>query len=496
MSMDGLALYATACELNAALIGGKIDKVQQPERDALLFTTRAEGRTHRLLLSSHAENGRVQLTGLPFPNPAEPPMFCMLLRRRLIGARIERIDQMGLDRVLCIAFAARSELDDPVALRLIVELMGKHSNMTLVQEDGTVIDCIRHVTPGMSSVRTLLPGCMYRNPPAQGKENPLRADAAAIEAVLAADAPAKALAARFEGLSRATAEALTVDTGARALHARLAAFAEGQFSPVLLTNAFSESVGVLPFVPAGAASCVPCASLAEAYDRYYQSRDAAVRIARRSVALRHTLETHLRRAENKLAAYEEALLGGEQFEQARIFGELITANLHRIQRGQSAVPLENYYADPPEPCLVSLDPLLSPVENAQRYYKQYKKGRAAQTYAETAAVAVREEIDYLEGQLDNIEKCDTLGELGEIREELVSLGYVRPERRGMKQQKQPPSEPMRFCSSDGIELLVGKNNRQNDLLTLRRADSDNLWLHTKNIPGSHVIVAYAGMPPP
>ena len=494
MSMDGLALHAVRCEL-LPLVGGRIDRVQQPDRDALLLTVRQSGGTHRLLLSAHAENGRVQLTRQTFLNPPEPPMFCMLLRRRLTGGRIADIRQRELDRVLTIVIEARNELGDLAELQLVIELMGKHSNIILVQPDGTVADCIRHVGPQMSSVRTLLPGVPFHEAPVQDKQNPLTASAAALQDALDAANPVKALSDRFFGLSRTTLQALLTDgMDGAALQARMAAFQAGSFSPTLIENAFGEPVAVFPFAPDTPAGMAHrCGSMGEAYDRFYEKRDAIVRIARHSAQLRRTLESALGRAEHKLAAYREAILGEAQCEQLRLYGELITANLHRIRRGQQALQAENYYLDPPEPCVVPLDPLLSGSDNAQRYFKQYRKSRTARAYAEQQQEQVAAEVAYLEGQLDNIGKCDTLEELQEIRDELIREGYLRPERRGVRQQG-GVSRPMRFLSPDGIALFVGKNNRQNDALTLR-ADGEQYWLHVKNIPGSHVIVDCRGEPP-
>lgn len=495
MSMDGLALHAVRFEL-LPLVGGRIERVQQPDRDALLLTVRQNGRNHRLLLSAHAENGRVQLTGQSPPNPPEPPMFCMLLRRRLIGGKIIGIEQRGLDRVLTLVVEAYDELGDLTALRLVIELMGKHSNIILVQADNTVADCIRHVGPQMSSVRTLLPGVEFHEAPAQDKQNPLFAQATDFDAALSAPNPVKALADRYQGLSRATLQALlSNDTDGAALQLRMRAFSEGVFSPTLVENMFGEPVAVYPFVPIDTGmTSIRCESMSAAYDQFYQKRDMLVRIARQSAQLRRTLECALGRAEHKLAAYRETIENEEKCERLRLYGELITANLHAIRRGQTVLHAENYYLDPPERCAIPLDPLLGGSENAQCYFKQYRKGRKARAYAEAQLAQVEAEAAYLEGQLDNLGKCDELADLEEIREELAREGYVKPERRGVN-RRHAESHPMRFLSPDGIWLFVGKNNRQNDALTMR-AGGDQYWLHVKNIPGSHVIVDLAGEPPP
>lgn len=494
MAMDGLALHAVRCEL-LPLIGGRIERVQQPDRDALVLTVRQAGQNHRLLLSAHAENGRVQLTRQSPPNPPEPPMFCMLLRRRLTGGRLTQIRQRGLDRVLTLVIEAYDELGDLAALQLVVELMGKHSNIILVQPDGAVADCIRHVGPQMSSVRTLLPGSAFREAPVQDKRDPLQAGAEELGDALRAPDPVRALAARYQGLSRATLEALlTEGMDGAALCARMTAFGRGEFSPTLVENQFGEPAAVFPFTPADTGGALTrCASMSEAYDRFYEKRDMLVRIARQGARLRRTLESALGRAQRKLAAYREALQNEAACDRLRLYGELVTANLHAIRRGQSALTAENYYADPPEPCTVPLDPLLSGSDNAQRYFRQYRKSRAARAYAEGKIAEVEAEAAYLEGQLDNLGKCDELADLDEIAEELTREGYLRPERRGASRPR-AASRPMRFLSPDGVALQVGKNNRQNDALTLR-AGGEQYWLHAKNIPGSHVIVELAGEPP-
>jgi len=419
----------------------------------------------------------------------------MLLRRRLVGGRIERIEQLGLDRYVVFTISTHNELDDPVELQLHVELMGKHSNVTLVQ-NGTVLDALRHVSPAMSTYRTLLPGAVFKAPPSQEKRNLFSATWEDLVNLLAAPNPAREFQNTYAGLSRAAAQALLGE----GIHLKqtletLKNLESGRLSPVIRLGAGEEPLAVFPFLPLDDAQYRHYTSLSAAYDDFYAKRDAIVRIQRHGASLRHSLETHLRRAENKLAVYNEALLDGEACEKQRLYGELITANLHRLRRGQTALQAQNYYTDPPTECIIPLDPLLSPNENAQRYFKQYRKQKAARAYAESMLEAVREEIGYLEGQLDNLGKCDTLQELGEIREELVQQGYLKPERRGMKAPKQAPSEPMRFRSCDNILILVGKNNKQNDMLTLRRANGENIWMHTKNIPGSHVIIDCLGVPP-
>lgn len=500
MSMDGLAIASVIAELTP-LIGGKIDKVQQPERDSLLLTVRAGGKNSRLLLCCHAENGRIQLTKIPFSNPVEAPAFCMMLRKRLIGSRIAGIAQTGLDRVVTFSFEGRDDMQDAVEYRLVVELMGKYSNMIFVQPNGVVADSIRHVTPAMSSVRSVLPGLPYIAPIGQGKRNPLHATTEDLSSVCPGGEPSpKLLTELFEGLSRQTAAYLAMAAPSqKALSSILNAFLQGRFSPVLIESEVGDPIAVEPFPipPLPLQTVREIASMSDAYDLFCEKRDAVIRIQRHSAALKKSLETHLSRALNKRAIYEDAITGEEKYEEYRLFGELLTANAYCLKNCGATAVVENYYLDPPENSVIPLNPMLSVQENAQQYFKKYRKSKTARDYALQQRDALLTEIDYLEGQLNNISLCDTLAELQEIRDELVREGYLRPERKktAAPQNERLGSSPMCFLSRDGIRIFVGKNNRQNDQLTLKTADGENLWFHTKNIPGSHVIVDALDDPP-
>lgn len=511
--MDGLSLYAVKQEL-LPLIGGKVDKIQQPERDALLLTIRAPGSTQKLLLCAHPENGRVQLTEEPYANPQEPPNFCMLLRRRLSGGRIISIEQLALDRVLTLTFDARDELGDSVELRLIVELMGRHSNISFVSGDDTLLDCIRHVSAAMSSVRILLPGVQYRMPPTQEKQNPLTAEEAAFfEALSGRGAVTKLLIAAFLGLSPDSARQILLKWAgetelmaeqlteaerhsfARYLHGLFQSFLREGFTPTVVFDATREPLRYYPFTPA-LPHVKQYGSMSSALDEYYRGRDRAERFRRRSASLHKILQNNLERCLKKLAVYEQALNQDEDLERLRLYGELLTGNMHALERGKTSALLLNYYKDPPAEELVPLDERLSPQENAQRYFKRYQKGKSARALATEQCARTRAEIDYLEGQLDNLGKCDTDVELIEIREELIREGYVRPEAKKKGAHKHAPSKPLHLKSSDGYDIYVGRNNQQNDALTLRFANSEDFWFHTKNIPGSHVILRDPGDSPP
>lgn len=491
MAMDGLALCAITQELQK-LVGGKIDKIQQPEKDMLLFTVRAPGETMRLLLCSHAENGRVQFTRQAYENPENAPAFCMLLRRRLIGGRILAARQAeNLERILYLEIAARDELQDVVALTFVIELMGKHANMLLLDAEQRIIDCIRRVSAANTSdaARILLPGFGYLPSPAQDKRALLEASKTELAILLEMDEPARKLSEMYSGLSRQSAKALIgLCPHADALFAMLKRFNAGDFSPSLTEQ------GILPFAPGCESENYP--NMSEAYDAFFEARDRQVHMQRHSSSLRRVSEQALKRARNRQNVYFDAMQNSASSELSRLSGEWILANLHRIRPGETQVIVENYYADPPATVTVTLDPRLSANENAQKYFKQYKKAKTAHAFAEAQMAAVAEEISYLEGQLQNIAMAETIAELDEIREELVGERYIRPDKKPVKKTpRHAATEPLHFISSDGITILVGKNNRQNERLTLRDAKPDNLFLHVKNMPGSHVIIDYSGEPP-
>ncbi len=496
MAMDGLALGAVIAECQP-LVGGKIDKVQQPEKDLLLFVVRANNGNQRLLVCTHPENGRLQLTCRSYDNPMNAPAFCMLLRRRLVGARICSIRQLGADRVCEIIVLARNELFDEVSLRLIVELTGKHANLLLLEPNGAIVDCLRRVSALDDTTRILLPGFPYESIPTQNKLDPFSAPKEAFSPAFQSPDPVRALTGAFDGLSKQSAQALvSAAPTAEALHQLLQNIRTGAYAPCLAFNEAGDPVAALPFLPSGLYARVErFPSMSEALDRYYADRDLLVRIRRHGAALRHTVSTALSRAQNKYAAFLETIQQSDSLDLARQNGELLLSNLHRAVPGLSELIVDDYFVDPPARRAIPLDPAYSVQENAKRYFKQYRKGKLTKTYAESQIDSLAAEVVYLEVQLENIDKCETLFELSEIKEELIRERYLRPEKARAAKPANKSSAPMRFVSSDGISIYVGKNNRQNDALTLQNARSDNLWLHVKNMPGSHVIVDFSGEPP-
>lgn len=505
MSMDGLSLYSAMNELNKRLAGGKIDKIQQTDKEELLLMVRSLGQTYRLLINASAADNRVQLTELKKQAPSEAPMFCMLLRKRIAGGKIVRFEQERLDRVLKISIETYNDLGDLSVFALYCELMGKHSNIILVNEKGVIVDAIKHVGLGMSSVRFVMPGLEYSAPPAQDKQDPSKASAGdfSMAMCMVGMSIAKALSNAFFGLSPAVAAQLVArytdktectqlsEAEREELAERLVGFyvdmAQGKEKASAVLNALGETEAVYPFAISGSGIKL-YDSIGEALDSLYINSDRREWAKRHGASARKVLQNNIERCEKKLALYADALNSEDQMEKCRLYGELLTANLHSLKSGTDTAAVDNYYADPVERIAIPLDRQLTPGENAQRYYKKYQKLKAARDMAIVQREQTLSELNYLEGQLDNLTKCTAENELSELIEELKDQGYIKRDKGGKKKMKLAASKPMHFVSSTGADIYVGKNNRQNDELTLRFASPNDIWMHTKNIPGSHVIV--------
>lgn len=505
MSMDGLSLYSAMNELNKRLAGGKIDKIQQTDKEELLLMVRSLGQTYRLLINASAADNRVQLTELKKQAPSEAPMFCMLLRKRIAGGKIVRFEQERLDRVLKISIETYNDLGDLSEFALYCELMGKHSNIILVNEKGVIVDAIKHVGLGMSSVRFVMPGLEYSAPPAQDKQDPSKASVGdfSMAMCMVGMSIAKALSNAFFGLSPAVAAQLAArytdktectqlsEAEREELAERLTAFyadmAQGKEKASAVLNALGETEAVYPFAISGSGIKL-YDSIGEALDSLYINSDRREWAKRHGASARKVLQNNIERCEKKLALYADALNSEEQMEKCRLYGELLTANLHSLKSGTDTAAVDNYYADPVERIAIPLDRQLTPGENAQRYYKKYQKLKAARDMAIVQREQTLSELNYLEGQLDNLTKCTAENELSELIEELKDQGYIKQDKGGKKKMKLAASKPMHFVSSTGADIYVGKNNRQNDELTLRFASPNDIWMHAKNIPGSHVIV--------
>lgn len=505
--MDGLTLGFAARELNAKLAGGRIDRISQPDKDLVVFSVRTPGESHRLLVAAGPHNTRMQLTRGSHESAETAPMFLMLLRKHVAGGRIVSIRQLQGDRLVVIDVNAMDEMGERHDRQLYFEATGRHTNLSLVT-DGVIIDCARHVTDDMSRVRRMMPGAAYELPPAQDKADPHTATARELALRLAAlgGRADKALAEAVSGLSAASAREIAFRllgderaplNGADipAFADRLAAFfarLDALAQPMLLVGPDQVPRDVLPFpyrsLPAELQQ--PYATLSEAMDALYDRKDRHDRLMQRASALRRTLRTAEARCEKKLAAQQAEADAAAHMEDMRIAGELLTAYGHLAAKGASSVALPNYYDDG-KPLTVALDPALNAAANAQRYFRKYRKANIARRVAAEQIAKTMEELAVIADAAYALERSETAGELDEVKEPLRAAGILRRERgaRGKRREKQ--GEPMAFRAPDGTLIRVGKNSVQNDRL-LRAAQGGDLWLHAKDMPGSHVLVSSGG----
>ena len=510
MPLDGMTLGFMAKELHAALAGARIERVNQPEKDMLLLLLRNNGKNHKLILSASPSFARAHLTEGQFVNPLNAPMFCMLMRKHLTGGKINAVCQLNGDRVLLLEIEAQDELGIMHPYQLYLEAMGRHSNLTLVR-DGRIIDAIRHVTDDMSRVRQALPGLPFTLPPAQDKLAPEDATAEALYArINGYDGRLdKAFSMHISGLSAIAARELCLRvTGSEQTQAadvrlddvceKLSSFLHKlpeMTQPMLLRGEDGIAADVFPYLYLSypAERQQPMASLSQALDAFYDGRDRRDRMQQRSASLRKLLKTHLERSEKKLSLQEEELQNAARSEEYRVMGELLNAHLYQVPRGAETVTLENYYDG--QPLRIPLDVRLSPAQNAQRYFKRYQKARAAARLAAEQKEKTLREIAVLEEALVDLDSSESEEDIADIRRVLREEGLVKPAAADRKKQQksQRQSAPMRFASPDGTPISVGKNALQNERLTMG-AKGDDIWLHAKDMPGSHVIIHTEGKP--
>nr|WP_325303773.1 NFACT RNA binding domain-containing protein [uncultured Oscillibacter sp.] len=511
MAIDAICLQAVAGELRPQLLGLRVDKVHQPARDQVVLLFRGK----RLLLNAGAGAPRLQLTEILRDNPAEPPMFCMLLRKHLSGARVAGLTQPPLERLVKIEFDASDELGRAGRRTLVLEAMGRRSNLILLDGEGRVIDSLRRVDADMSAARQVLPGLFYQPPASTGRLPFLEETEAGFAARFAAAAAEKTLDAflldQYFGLSPLMARELAFQAAGdvdarvfqmggpgplwRALEDFQNRVREERFTPVcLLRDGKPLDFACVPVGQyGGAAECVAYPSFSALLDTFYEAREKQERARQRGADLLRAAATARDRLRRKLALQEKEYAATQDRDKLRIQGDLITANLYRMERGQARLECENYY-EAGAPASIPLDPLLTPQQNAAKYYKRYAKAKTAEKYLREQMDLARRDLEYLESVLAEIAQAETEADYLDIRAELREAGFLKKQGRG-KKEKSRPAAPWEFCTSSGLRVLAGRNNRQNDKLTLKDADRRDLWLHTQKIHGSHVILRCAGRTP-
>ena len=476
MSFDGFFLHHMTEELRRELLGGRIQKINQPFEQELVLQIRSNRQSHKLLLSAHSVFGRVQLTDTTFENPAVPNTFIMVMRKYLQGAVIEAIQQAENDRILEISVSNKNEIGDSVAVTLVIEIMGKHSNIILLDKaSGKIIEAIKHVGFSQNSYRTILPGSTYVAPPQTGSLNPFTVgDEKLFEILHTEDLEPKRLQQIFQGLGRDTATELSGRLTADKLKTFRAFFASPT-QPSLTEKSFSA----LLFSD----SKTQMSTLSELLDTFYKDKAERDRVNQQASELIRRVENELEKNRKKLGKQEEELLATENAEEFRQKGELLTTFLHQVPNDQEQVELDNYYTG--EKIMISLDKALTPNQNAQRYFKRYQKLKEAVKHLTSLIEETRTTILYLESVEIALAQA-SLTEIAEIREELIQTGFIRRRQREKIQKRQKPEK---YLATDGQTIiLVGRNNLQNDELTFKMAKKDELWFHAKDIPGSHVVI--------
>jgi predicted ribosome quality control (RQC) complex YloA/Tae2 family protein len=497
MSFDGLFTKMMTNEISSALISGRINKIYQPYKNEIIMLIRANGKNHKLLLSAHPSYARVQITNESYDNPNEPPMFCMLLRKHLEGAIIENIYQIGLDRMICIEVKGRNELGDINYKKLMIEIMGRHSNIILIdKEKNTILDSIKHVSYAVNSYRAILPGQLYVLPPQQEKLNPFQLEENDILRRLDFNAGKldKQLVEQFAGLSPLLAREIVFRSGLanrltlpKAFIELIQQISEQEIQPAITTNNSKESFYFLPLAHMKGKSKT-FDYLSNVLDRFYFGKAERDRVKQQASDLERFIQNEKDKNEKKIEKLIQTLEDAKKAEEYQLFGELLTANMYAFQKGMKEIEVINYYEEDGTSVVIPLDPLKSPSDNAQRYFSKYQKAKNSIDKVKEQIRLAEDEFSYFDSLQQQL-MAASIRDIAEIREELVEEGYIR-ERQKKKNKHSNLGKPQleSYQASDGTEILVGKNNKQNDYLTSKHAGRDEIWLHTKDIPGSHVVI--------
>lgn len=465
MSFDGIFLHHMTAELQP-LVGGRIQKINQPFDQELVLTVWSAGKSHKLLLSAHPVFGRVQLTKTDFQNPQNPNNFVMILRKYLAGAFIEQIEQVGNDRQIILHISTKDEIGDSLKIALITEIMGKHSNIILLEKTSQkIIESIKHIGFSQNQYRTILPGSTYIAPPLNTAIDPFKAtDEEIFEAL-----QTEQLQQKLQGIGRDSKNALTglsvKEFNEKLLTVTPSIYPNDTFSSIKLADEF-----------------VSFDSLSEMLDTYYADKAERDRVKQVAASVIKKIQNELKKNRDKLKKQERELLATDNAEIFRQKGELLNTFLNQVPNDKTSVTLENYYTN--EPIEIALNPALSPVQNAQRYFHRYQKLKQAVKFLGEQIAKTKETIHYLESVESNLENAD-VAEIADIREELIQTGYIKQKYRNKKQKMLPPEK---YQAEDGTIILVGKNNLQNEQVSFKLSRRGDLWFHVKDIPGSHVLI--------
>lgn len=507
MPLDAMCMTGVLHELRGIITGGKIDKIYQPAQDEVIFHMRTGSGNVRLLLSAAPAHPRAQLTGIPRENPDSPPMFCMLLRKYLTGARLLELSQPPLERLAEFRFETLNELGDRVERRLILECIGRRSNLILLDGEGRITDCIRRVDTDLSAKRPLMPGMFYQYPEPVDKQNPFTLSKEQLENSLRtapADIPwDKWLLDTFTGFSPLIARELAFRAGEdrEALEAQflklISDIKENTFTPVaLLREGAAVDFSFLPILQYGPGTELKrYESFSRLLDDFYAARESQDRIKQKGQDFIKQVKNARDRVARRVANQDKELEATRDRERLRQFGDIVTSNLYAMQRGMTVLRASNFYDPEGGEVEIPLDPLKTPQQNAAKYYKDYNRAKTAEQVLSVQVEKGKQELTYLDSVLENITLAEGDRDLQEIRQELADTGYLKRQKTAAKREKRVVSKPLEFRSTAGLRISVGKNNAQNDRLTTKEARKGDIWLHTQKIHGSHVILHTDGVEP-
>ncbi|MFL0269589.1 Rqc2 family fibronectin-binding protein [Candidatus Clostridium radicumherbarum] len=508
MPLDGIYLYSLKDELCKKIIGSRVDKISQPEKDEIVLNLRVERTSYKLLVSASSTYPKVHLTNINKVNPIKAPMFCMVLRKYLSNGKIVSISQLDTDRILIIDFESADELGFNSVYSMIIEIMGRHSNITLIrQRDSVIIDSIKHITPDINSYRSLYPGIKFVYPPSSTKLSPFNFNyqdlSNFIELNFIKFEP-NMFSKIFTGISSPFAKSIAIEleknnialnlTRLKEIFIYILNLFEGlrtsyfEFISYKFGDSLKDFYCIKLHQYSGLSEKV-FSSPSELIESFYYEKDKSDRLNIKSSDLQKIIHTNIDRCNKKLELLKGTLIECDSRESYKISGELLTANIYNIKKGMKEVRVLNYYAPNEDYINIPIDENKTPSENIQGYYKKYNKLKKSAEMAELQIKAASEELDYLQSVLTNIKNAESYEEIEEIKRELIDTGYIRFKKEDKKKFKS--SKPMHFLASNGEHIYIGKNNIQNDFLTLKFADKKDIWLHTKNIPGSHVIIKSA-----
>ena len=510
MALDGIVLSNIVSDFQTTLIGGRVLKIYQTERDEVVIGVRSQGSNLKILLTAHSNYPRIHFTTQDKDNPQSPPMFCMLLRKHIGGGRITHVIQPNFERIVEIHIESANELGDLTTKKLVIEIMGRHSNIMLLGDDNIVIDSIKHIGKMQSSVRQIYPGQTYVYPPSQDKLNPLLRNYETFVSSLELDKPMKIqkrLYTLYAGMSPLIASEIcyqaniepSLSTDAvselqiqaiyNTLDALYTSIENKNYHPAAYHDLSDKILGFssVPLQSFNTAEKIKFDNISLLLEHFYFDQSQSSRVSQKTLDMRKVLQTHQERAIRKKEIQLNALDEVGQRDQYKIWGELLTANAHSVPLSSNTFTTTNYYDADMSEITIPLDPKKGAIQNAQNYFKIYSKAKRTEIAAHQQLKTIDHDLLYLDSLFSTLETLENETDIAEFRSELVESGYLKAKRLEKSNKIKKP-KPLHFISDDGFQIYVGKNNVQNDHLTLRTATNYDLWFHTKDIPGSHVIV--------